>query len=172
MSKSLIPFSYPALLIRKKAWDFSLVSFMAEAGDLKTWTGVYRKDINQKGYQRIFNAEHSNQIKRFLQDHKNVIPNSIVIAFNDQLEVDGVTAHGAMFKAHDIFHPVDEAGREDEETEISTGVLQVRVHPECLTRRSEDNEVALSSYRSAYVIDGQHRIYGGNSAGGNIYLTC
>jgi DGQHR domain-containing protein len=144
--------------------------FYAEAGDLSTWCGVYRKEISQQGYQRILKPEHANQIRKFLANEENVIPNSVVIAFNDRLEIGGATEEGASFEVHNQFHPINADGDADENTVISHGILTVRVHERVLTPSSSDNDVTLSDFRSAYVIDGQHRIDGGNKAGGNVYL--
>lgn len=163
-------YNYPCVLLKKpKLWDFTLVQFYAEASDLKRWCGVYRKEINEKGYQRILKKPHFEQIKKYLNNPKNVIPNSVVIAFNNELEIDGNVAAGATLENIKIENPVNPEGESDEETEIGLGRIQIRIHPDCDTDEELD-ELKVSDKRSAYVIDGQHRISGGSASCEDTYF--
>jgi DGQHR domain-containing protein len=157
------------MFVRKHAWDFVMVTFFAEAGDLRRWCGVYRKQINEQGYQRMLRQDHVDQIRKFLEVEKNVIPNSIVLAFNDKLTINEKTNEGALLEVIETYNPLGPDGEPDKDTEIGVGNLTVRVHPRCDTDEDQD-EIAISDYRSAYVIDGQHRITGGNAASPNIYF--
>jgi DGQHR domain-containing protein len=169
-------FVYPCIAVRKKEWKFTMLAFYIEAGELQRWCGVYRKAITQEGYQRTLKKEHYGGIKKFLDadESNNVIPNSIVIAFNDALLIDGETAPGAVFNESASYTPiVGTTGESDEETILSQGELRVRVHPECMRVTHDDDDAALeerlSEYRSAYVIDGQHRMAGGNASSTKVY---
>jgi DGQHR domain-containing protein len=163
-------YNYPCVVLAKpKLWNFRLVQFYAEASDLKRWCGVYRKEVNQKGYQRILKKPHFEQIKKYLNNPKNVIPNSVVIAFNDELDIDGEVGAGAFLQEIQAEHPVNPEGQIDDETEVALGRIQVRVHPECDTDEAVD-EVKVSDKRSAYIIDGQHRISGGSASSEDTYF--
>jgi len=173
---SLPAYTYPCLAVKKKAWPFTMVTLYVEACELKRWCGVYRKSITQEGYQRTLQESHYGGIKKFLDadEARNVIPNSIVIAFNDQLLIENIRGPGATFNATSKFTPVTGTTNEpDEDTEILQGTLFVRVHPDCKTADlGQDDtklEETLSDARSAYVIDGQHRIAGGNASSTKVY---
>lgn len=166
----LRPFQYPATLLTRDSWPFSILTFYVEAGDISAWSGVYRKEISQQGYQRILKPEHANQIKKFLTNSANVIPNSVVIAFNDELDIEGKLQNGASFEAMWTYNPVNADGSVDTTASVELGMLTVHVHERVLSPRDGDTDVTLSEFRSAYVIDGQHRIQGGNSVGDNVYL--
>ena len=162
-------YSYPCIILQKSAWEFKIVQFYAEASDLKRWCGVYRKHVSQKGYQRILKRPHYEKIKKYLDDEQNVIPNSIVIAFNDALEIDGKTMSGASLSDFELEHPCDPTGSEDTDTEYGVGRLNVMVHHACDTSEELD-EIKVSEVRSAYIIDGQHRIAGGNASVQDVYF--
>jgi DGQHR domain-containing protein len=174
---SMEPYVYPCITIKKKAWKFSMAIFFVDASDLKQWCGVYRKSISKEGYQRTINPEHYGAIKKFLNSSPdlNVIPNSIVIAFNDSLTIDNQTLGGAEFvDVKNSWLPLHPVTKEiDKDTVVSTGQLKVRVHPNCQAPQDgldeKTIEEQLSDVRSAYVIDGQHRIWGGNAASSNVY---
>jgi DGQHR domain-containing protein len=135
---------------------------------------VYRKDINEKGYQRIIQKDHVEKIRKFLDSQNNVIPNSIVVAFNDKLKINEATSEGASIESLHEYHPRDSSGIEDKQTTIGYGFLKVRVHNYCNQGQDENgtklNDLDLSDYRSAYVIDGQHRIAGGNASSLNVFF--
>jgi DGQHR domain-containing protein len=163
-------YNYPCVVLAKpKLWNFRLVQFYAEASDLKRWCGVYRKEVNQKGYQRILKKPHFEQIKKYLNNPKNVIPNSVVIAFNDELDIDGDVGAGAFLEDLKAEHPVNPEGLIDDETELGLGRIQIRVHPDCDTDEALD-EVKVSDKRSAFIIDGQHRISGGSASSEDTYF--
>lgn len=163
-------YNYPCVVLAKpKVWNFRLVQFYAEASDLKRWCGVYRKEMNQKGYQRILKKPHFEQIKKYLNNPKNVIPNSVVIAFNDELDIGGEVGAGAFLKDVRTENPVNPEGQIDDETEMGVGRIQIRVHPDCDTDEVLD-EVKVSDKRSAYIIDGQHRISGGSASSEDTYF--
>jgi len=165
--KKLVAYSYPALLISKKTWNYKLVMFYAEAGDMHKWCGVYRKKIYKDGIQRMLKESHAKDIASFLSKNNNVIPNSVVIAFNDSLEIDGRTENAAEFKEIESYHPLDSEHNEDTDTVLTSGILSVRVHPKCLVN---NDEIETADYKSAYIVDGQHRIRGGNLATPNTYF--
>jgi len=153
-----------------------MLTLYVEASELKRWCGVYRKSITKEGYQRTLKKDHFGGIRNFLDadETRNVIPNSLVIAFNDALEIGGATEPGATLAPETSFHPVaSSSGVVDSETEVTQGTLTVRVHPACisadLTKDDTTIEEELSDHRSAYVIDGQHRIAGGNAASTKVY---
>jgi DGQHR domain-containing protein len=169
--------TYPCVAIKKKQWKFQMVTFFVDASDLKQWCGVYRKSISKEGYQRTVKADHWESIRKFLMSDTsaNVIPNSIVIAFNDRLTINNETEHGASVIAQKTLHPIDPLqGVNDDETVLTMGELRVRIHPQCLAPENDETdekevEEKLSDIRSAYVIDGQHRIWGGNAASTAVY---
>ncbi|MDB4365759.1 DGQHR domain-containing protein [Pirellulales bacterium] len=164
---------YHAIAIQKKSWNFRMVSFFPDAADLYEWCGVYRKSITRKGYQRNIKKNHAEDIQKFLDaSSTNVIPNSIVIAFNDQLKDGGLKKESARFiPIKNSSLPKQDRG---DDTEIVVGVLEVSVHPTCLQDQgeitTEERENRLADVRSAYVIDGQHRLHGGNLAESDAYF--
>ena len=91
----MITYEYPCIYLSKKGWKnsdgqpFTIISFYAEAGQMDVWSGVYRCGVDEKGYQRVLKEKHSNEIKKFLEVETNVIPNSVVIAFNNKIKNTG-----------------------------------------------------------------------------------
>lgn len=156
-------YSYPCVVITKPEWGFKMVQFFIEASDMSRWCGVYRKNITDKGYQRILKKKHYEQIAKYLNNEGNVIPNSMVIAFNDKLDIEGDIAPGAELSEEPTESPVDAAGDPYDGFKYGNARINVRVHPDC-DKDDELDEEEVSAKRSAYIIDGQHRMAGGNAS--------
>lgn len=172
-------YEYPCIFLSKKGWKnsegqpFRIVSFYAEAGQMDVWSGVYRCGVDEKGYQRVLKPKHSNEIKKFLEVEANVIPNSVVIAFNDKIKTKEYEMEPAILIEENVTNPKNSDGSVDYDVEIGTGTLKVNVHPNCVAvanKEMEMEEVELNKIRSASIIDGQHRVDGGNSASCNVYF--
>jgi DGQHR domain-containing protein len=172
-------YDYPCIFLSKKGWvnsegkPFSMVSFYAEAGQMDIWSGVYRCGQDEKGYQRVLKVKHSTEIKKFLEVETNVIPNSVVIAFNGKIKDKGKFYDSAVLIKKASSKHIDEDGEEDSDIEIGTGILRVSAHSNCIAVANKDKvlkEVELNKFRSASIIDGQHRVSGGNSAACNVFF--
>lgn len=159
-------FKYNAISYKRKSWNFELVTFFCPASELSAWCGVYRKEITQKGYQRTLKTPHQEGIKDFLDQEENCIPNSVVIAFNDKLKVGQKHKNAAKFTEvtpANIENASVYAGPPDDEVLSSNGFIEIEVHSrvlEVFTKGIDPNDESLAPFKSAYVIDGQHRMLG------------
>lgn len=168
------PGSYLAIRMTRPEWPFAIVSFFAEASEMRTWTGVYRKAWSLEGYQRMLNTKHAKAIAQFFEaDAKNVIPNSVVVAFAAAIPINGTSVSSVAFVPQvRLVRPGE--GSEPGALTLEAGELTVNIHPECMKQLPDEQpdtrEERLAPYRSAFVIDGQHRLEGGNIATMPVYL--
>ena len=175
-------YTYPCIVLNKKSWkssdgkDFQLVTFYASASDLQIWSGVYRAGLCDKGYQRVLKEKHSREIQKFLDNEENVIPNSVVIAFN-KIKIGDSECDGARLSIDKKINPVNSDDKVDTNVSICIGNLEVNVHPDCEayclgTKEFKPDDISLiqTIKKSAAIIDGQHRVDGGNAAAPNVYF--
>jgi len=175
-------FTYPCIVLNKKTWknsegkEFSLVTFYASASDLELWSGVYQAGRDEQGYQRMLKERHANEIRSFLENDGNVIPNSVVIAFN-KIQLGEKKTEAANLSIEKEIIPVDANGNEDKNVSISIGNLEVIVHPDCKAHSlgekeftQEEIDLITKTKKSAAIIDGQHRVSGGNSSKNSVYF--
>lgn len=106
-------------------------TFLADPKRLLEMCYVARREVREESfYQRLLNASKIRSIGNFIDDG-NIIPNNIILAFGEHI------AESTYFKPVDMAtdHGVDNPGE--------FGVLSVP-----------------RDYRSLWIIDGQHRLYG------------
>jgi len=108
-------------------------TFLANPKELIETCYVARREVREESfYQRLLNKSKIRDIGNFIDDG-NIIPNNIILAFGDHIDEEA------------DFSPVDVPDVSEEHVE-SPGEMGVLTFPQ--------------DYRSLFVIDGQHRLYG------------
>jgi len=83
-------YSYPAIVPRQSE-KYTVFAFCARAADVLDFARIdrigRREDGSLKGFQRPQVAAHINEIRDYLQHQDAVLPNSIVVAFTDGVQV-------------------------------------------------------------------------------------
>jgi len=119
--------------------DIIFLSFVANAKEIYSWSHADSIDIDKNGVQRSLQKTKWSKITKFFDTHKdNIIPNNIILAFDDEVEqVDTLSDNENMIdNQKDGF--------------LLTNELDGYVE---LTINSEIKE-------NTYIIDGQHRLKG------------
>ncbi|MBD2509864.1 DGQHR domain-containing protein [Nostoc muscorum FACHB-395] len=127
--------------------------FNAQVKDLKSWLGIRRiKDI-QKGSQRVLRQARASAVTKFMQASSiNIIPNSILIAFDPNrakftslktnISDCIIQANSSLENSIDILNGC-------RENQIDWGIIEFSFE--------HDEKEHL---KPALIVDGQHRLYG------------
>ena len=129
---------------RGKGTAVEFVVFVAHAKDVAQWTGVRRVGEHIKGTQRILKTARAKAIQRFFSsDRTNIIPGSILIAFDEHAAtfISLQERMEACISDLDICNNIED--------KVEWGTLQF----------SFDENVS-EHLRPAFIVDGQHRIRG------------
>ncbi|MEI7512943.1 MAG: DGQHR domain-containing protein [Candidatus Uhrbacteria bacterium] len=129
---------------RGRGTAVEFIVFVAYAKDVAQWTGVRRVGEHSKGTQRILKTARAKAIQRFFSsDSSNIIPGSILIAFDES----AATFTSLQKKMEDCISDFDICN--NVEDKVEWGTLQF----------SFDED--LPEYlRPAFIVDGQHRLKG------------
>lgn len=126
-------FSIPAFLT-KFGKNIKMYSFLANPRDLLEFSYVARRERkNERYYQRIIQKDKLNKITKHI-DGGNILPNNIIVAFDEFLT--------KFVKFNEIYKDFKGACTALSGHSVSYGILEFP-----------------RSYRSCWIIDGQHRLY-------------
>ncbi len=124
-------FQSPAFRIH--AGQTELYEFFVDAKRLLTVSYVARREVGQDSYyQRMVKKGRLARIASYIKDEKRIFPNSLVVAFVKEPKFTPLTDLLEQSKQEELWPKW-----------IELGVLQFP-----------------SSYRSCWIVDGQHRLYG------------
>ncbi|AFZ60198.1 DGQHR domain-containing protein [Anabaena cylindrica FACHB-243] len=136
--------TYFGCLVRQRLEQetISFFVFYARVKDIIKWAGVRRAEDSKEGTQRVLTPTRKKAITRFVKsDLKNTIPNNILLAFEP-----GKAKFTSL------------------EDKLSQSITEIEIHNDCkdimqwgIIEFSLDK--ANEEY-CAYVVDGQHRLYG------------
>ncbi|MDJ0693338.1 MAG: DGQHR domain-containing protein [Mastigocoleus sp. MO_167.B18] len=114
--------------------------FNALVKDIKQWAEVRRTQDSPEGIQRLLRETRRKSITRFVKsDTKNTIPNNILLAFEE-----------GVVKFNSLEEKVGECFGE-----------QINIYNGCDEKLQWGTiEFSLNNKPCAYVVDGQHRLYG------------
>lgn len=120
----------PALQIKQGSKE--IYSFSIDGTKLSDFTTISRisrdEDANLQGYQRTESRKHINEIQRYLESENPMVPNSLVVAFDERVEFD--PRDGEVIHEHTQY-----------------GWLKVPVDPD-----EEDHN------KPGWIVDGQQRL--------------
>jgi len=137
--------TYFGCLIRQRLDErtTSFFVFYAHVKDIKEWAIVRRANESREGTQRVLTPTRQRAITRFVKaDARNTIPNNILLAFEPSKAV--FTSLEEKLKSSQVDFGVD-------------------IHNRCETMQWGTLNFSFdktSGDHCAYVVDGQHRLYG------------